>query len=662
MAGQEEEIESTDTRSHLARPRSLGLFADLDSKKDLPLLIAPLSRFSIQKLLIAESHAPHPFSFRFPAPRSDQLSNKLCVNRNDERLASGFLTVPRLLPSAFRPKLYDASRDDSQSIFGKPPLHIDVNRLRKRKREQDQQHLEQQQLKQRRRQEQQEEQEQEQEGAIPSAQADQFPPSIVPVCPTLDQQSMCDALLKDGVNNNRSLENISRVFAILYHPASVTLTERSLPLQEQWKVSGKLTLIDAVLHRLESAQITNKKLAIITYDLDTESFLLELIRKGTRYKAQRLSTIDTDISGRGIIIQCDPDRPAPRDLIVTLAIAMDIRIRPGNSGISSCRTTSGLPAPRIWLVTTGSFEQRAANYISRHQSPENWNMALPTGEQAYRDLLKERNIWPSKDEAQKMQDHVLETVFDWLMQDPASDAAAYKYTSPKQADHTPIPSPSEENTRVLIPSHPSPSTSTTTTIPSPLSRATTDARLPSAEAETLTPAERGNTVYSQTNISSRHASVQTDPLADPVIVLDDLPITKSAKPPPGISERLQKQIRKLFRYAELPVSQLLPASLAPSRLLKDGEDNKVVVIDDDDDDEDNNDDDSFYSAASEDESGNDRPPGLARIPEEDYAKIRSDFDEEYAQTVRNMQERYQRDMQALQNKYEARVYAFYREP
>lgn len=253
MDGQEVEIESTHTQPHLATPRTRqtpGLFSGLDAQKDLPLIIAPLSRFSIQKRLIAEIRPPPSFSFRFPTSRLNQTDSKLHFNTNDERLASGVLTVPRLLPAAFRPKLYDGSRDDSQAIFGEHPLRIDVNHLKKRKREQE----EQQQLK-KRRQEQQAQETQAQETQTDHATT-QFPPNAVPVCATPDQQSMCDGLLSHALNNNRSLENISRVFSILYHPASVTLSERTLPMQEQWKVSGKLAFIDGILRRLEDAQTT----------------------------------------------------------------------------------------------------------------------------------------------------------------------------------------------------------------------------------------------------------------------------------------------------------------------------------------------------------------------------------------------------------------------
>lgn len=221
---------------------------------------------------------------------------------------------------------------------------------------------------------------------------------------------------------------------------------------------------------------------------------------------------------------------------------MDIRVRPGNSGITSCRTTSGMAAPCIWLVTAGSFEQRAANYIACHQNPDQWNTVLPSNEQAYRDLLKEHNRWPSKDKSHTIADHALDTVFDWLMQDPASSATPYKYTNPKQADHTPIPSPNRESTSAPVTSQPSPSTS----VPSPVSHAaiTVPPQLPT-DTDTLTSVELGSAVSSGTDTPFRDASVQTDPLTDPVIILDDLPITESPRPPPGVSERLQKQIRKV---------------------------------------------------------------------------------------------------------------------
>lgn len=99
-------------------------------------------------------------------------------------------------------------------------------------------------------------------------------------------------------------------------------------------------------------------------------------------------------------------------------IALDIRLRPNNTvfqKIESRSDNNNARPPSLWLVTMGSVEMRAAQYMendtTRHDRWANeWWCDAP----GYYNLVWKQNTWPTEQEATTQRQHVVQSVMQWV--------------------------------------------------------------------------------------------------------------------------------------------------------------------------------------------------------------------------------------------------------
>lgn len=162
-------------------------------------------------------------------------------------------------------------------------------------------------------------------------------------------------------------------------------------------------------------------------------------------------------------------------------IALDIRLRPNNPVFEKIESHSGNDndrPPRLWLVTMGSAEMRAAQYMENDTDRPEWDNEWWCDAPGYFDLVWKQNTWPTEEEAMTQRQHVVQSVMQWVKGGCHGEFRYAQKTPTSQHDTTTIttiPSPStppeihiaESSTPPLPPSTPTeppPTTATDNTI------------------------------------------------------------------------------------------------------------------------------------------------------------------------------------------------------
>ena len=96
---------------------------------------------------------------------------------------------------------------------------------------------------------------------------------------------------------------------------------------------------------------------------------------------------------------------------------LDIRLRPNNPVFEKVgsQNNSNTRPPWLWLVTMGSIEMRAAQYMENDTTQrERWDNEWWCDEPGYYDLVWKSNTWPTEQEATAQRGHIVQSVMRWI--------------------------------------------------------------------------------------------------------------------------------------------------------------------------------------------------------------------------------------------------------
>ncbi|KAI8137636.1 hypothetical protein BJV82DRAFT_674575 [Fennellomyces sp. T-0311] len=237
-----------------------------------------------------------------------------------------------------------------------------------------------------------------------------IPSQYVPILATPLQKDLCNRIAQQS----SAFDKISfeRMIGILNHP--VVAMADDYEQVDAWDGSGKTKFIKLLVELLQKEQMT-LRIAIATYDNDTETFLYNKIKTVLHLPCQRINSVLDDVWEReyGIVFETQNSGISMRDskAEADFIIAFDIRLRPGNpifSKISSKRGST--TAEIIWLFTVGSIEQRAIQFFNTH-ADDTWTRNWWSNNAEYRMLVRQNNTWPSQENATEA---TAESVVAWI--------------------------------------------------------------------------------------------------------------------------------------------------------------------------------------------------------------------------------------------------------
>ncbi|KAF7729857.1 hypothetical protein EC973_003591 [Apophysomyces ossiformis] len=242
------------------------------------------------------------------------------------------------------------------------------------------------------------------------------PAQWVPVCATKLQIEQCEKTREEAEKLSDELlkTRFERVIDILNHPLSSNTDEYGVTLSDKWGGSGKTLVIKRLLDMLKERKI-NITIAILTFDMDTENLLYSMV-KTYGFQCQRVGSVldETWKADYGVFLCSQTVRPDEGRLKfgpeADVIFAMDIRIEPSHPVFKKIRGTRSEQPPVVWFITLGSLEEWAAR---DERSKLSWWVSDPE----YRKLVRRPNRWVSVQEAQQLNDTVIQNMMQWTLSD-----------------------------------------------------------------------------------------------------------------------------------------------------------------------------------------------------------------------------------------------------
>ncbi|KAI9495999.1 hypothetical protein BDB00DRAFT_811346 [Zychaea mexicana] len=249
------------------------------------------------------------------------------------------------------------------------------------------------------------------------------PERCIPVFATTMQKQGCDKITQTAKTRDTSFLKIrfEEMIGVLNHPLVAMMDVYEQTLNDKWSGSGKTLFIKQLVENLQAEQMS-LKIAIATYDIDTESFLYDCIKNDLKLPCLRIGSILDDVwqSEYGVVFQTQKSRDTMRqnsEPNADFVIAFDVRLRPDNGVFAKIINKRGTePVPVVWLYTVGSVEQRAISYFDRHTSDDNesnssqWWYDRPE----YRDIVLAENTWPPEEAEEETALHfAIKTLTTW---------------------------------------------------------------------------------------------------------------------------------------------------------------------------------------------------------------------------------------------------------
>ncbi|CAO3590943.1 unnamed protein product [Absidia cylindrospora] len=242
-----------------------------------------------------------------------------------------------------------------------------------------------------------------------------FPRRSIPIFATDFQMKTVQNELKQLGNSSagRMRHIIGKVIDILDHPQHADTADYRRSGDDIWLDSGKTLFLQQLILRLEEKdQMTT--VAIICYDLNTEGFLLNILKEKNLYNVQRLNHLKEWNGGYGVMVRIKNSAPSMSQMAfsnkVDLAIIMDIRIQ-ANDGVLNTieNVNSGLFLPIVNLITVGSVEQRLQEHFIKTHS--NWQIL---DRNTYTSIMNSSNDKQPFDDIKAFTGVVVEDVMQWI--------------------------------------------------------------------------------------------------------------------------------------------------------------------------------------------------------------------------------------------------------
>ncbi|CDH49729.1 predicted protein [Lichtheimia corymbifera JMRC:FSU:9682] len=201
-------------------------------------------------------------------------------------------------------------------------------------------------------------------------------------------------------------------------PLEAMVDDYDVTAADKWNGSGKTQFIRNFIDALNEAQM-HMKLAIVTYDMNYESFFFNIVKRELGLPCERISSVLDETWEReyGVLFPTSTAQSyGSNQPTADLVIALDIRLRPNNPVFEKIESHSGNDndrPPRLWLVTMGSAEMRAAQYMENDTDRPEWDNEWWCDAPGYFDLVWKQNTWPTEEEAMTQRQHVVQSVMQW---------------------------------------------------------------------------------------------------------------------------------------------------------------------------------------------------------------------------------------------------------
>jgi hypothetical protein len=240
---------------------------------------------------------------------------------------------------------------------------------------------------------------------------------MIPIFTTSAQQLESEALGKS------SSAQAAMFFNMHFERAINTLNNPSVMVdassQEKWLMSGKYLFLQELLTSLEQQNLT---ICIITKDMDDEARLLDLMRDHLKLDCLRITTaLDVWDGEYGVLVRTRKLQERISSC-ADLMICMDVRISRDNDVFDKIKNNNGERPPVVWLISLGSVESKAYNYLKDH----NTTFTISKSNKDFKNLIMEPNEWPPSNCCEEMNIVVVNNVLSWLLTKPSAD---YQYRS-----------------------------------------------------------------------------------------------------------------------------------------------------------------------------------------------------------------------------------------
>lgn len=303
-----------------------------------------------------------------------------------------------------------------------------------------------------------------------------YKPQMIPIFPTETQQKLCDKVAESSkVIKSNAIFNVSieKTIDILNFPSSNfdTLSE------EQLNQSGKTMFLKNLFQSLSGMDLV---VLLVGKDLTEEEALMHLAASTLKLDCVRINyLLDDGWNGEyGLFVKTvsevnqnkgTAERGSKFSRSADFIICMDIRTSKDNSlfGKIMKRGTTDVLAPVSWLVSVGSVEERAFNFLVEHNIPYSGRKS-----DDLKEVMTKDNDWQHDGalSVENMNSIVADNVKYWLADVKSRDQYQYRSTThlPRSyfyAHLKPMPVIAEENTSDMDIGSDSEDTTTTETRP-----------------------------------------------------------------------------------------------------------------------------------------------------------------------------------------------------
>ncbi|KAG1451548.1 hypothetical protein G6F56_008056 [Rhizopus delemar] len=255
-----------------------------------------------------------------------------------------------------------------------------------------------------------------------------YPSQMVPIYPTPEQSQECDAVagsimqskIDHGLGFRKSIDILNCFFADL-----------DTDSENFWKLSGKLQFIKEFLDASINQNLT---IVITTKGLNEESLVYHLVNDCLRLACTRIGNVlddrwngeygvflktkktEQEEDNRSIIRLFKPEA----DLIIFMDITID---RSGLEAFTAIEKTGNEKLRTLWLVTLGSFEERAFRLMQEK------SLSFSECEESMKEILCKDNVWPKQHDG--LNKGVALNLLSWLHK--AEHTVEYQYQSTIQS-------------------------------------------------------------------------------------------------------------------------------------------------------------------------------------------------------------------------------------
>ncbi|CAO3622565.1 unnamed protein product [Mucor hiemalis] len=259
-----------------------------------------------------------------------------------------------------------------------------------------------------------------------------FPKKVIPVYATMEQRAECDKTVEAAKNKTNLFFNMH--FEKSINSLNLPSSEVDFTHEEQWTVSGKLMVLKHLLNSLLDKDFI---LLIVVKDMGEEEMLIESIKNTLKLDCVRMNYVVQNWDGEyGVFVktksQVDQlrgtaERSSRFEPVADFIISLDIRAKSDEalSKVVTERDSSEFP-PTASLISLGSIEERAFNYLEEHNL-----LISDANSDEFKNLMRENNNWPTNDDTTSIEElniMVAENIKSWLLSSKRRDNS-YQYRS-----------------------------------------------------------------------------------------------------------------------------------------------------------------------------------------------------------------------------------------